>query len=255
MAKNTKVLIMLVWALFAANQAIAESVSTSSSTWDGLYIGIDAGASKGNAEPTVNAKEAGYFITTDPGQTDPEASHDMDATNFISSLFLGLNHQIGNIVIGLEADVSLDNYNEKYSSGDITYLTQPTATFSVSTKVESNWAFSVRPRFGYAFKKSLLYISGGPSIRKFDYDFTFSDTFGPEYAHINSSKWKIGWIAGVGYERKMRGNWSLRAEYFYSSYNKIIDTQSSLKTNSSDGFTHKLDFAEHSFRIGLSMQF
>lgn len=255
MAKNTKVLIMIIWMLFAANQVFAENESTSSSTWDGLYMGITVGASKGKANPTVHAKETTYFTLTDDDQIDPEASHNMDATNVAGSLFFGLNHQINNIVIGLEADVSLTDYNEKYSSGDITYITAPADTFSLSTKVKSNWAFSLRPRLGYAFKKSLLYISGGASMRKFEYDFTFSDTFLlGEYVHMNKNKWKIGWIAGVGYEYKIYDNWSLRAEYFYSSYEDIIDTESDLR-NYSDGFTHKLDFTEHNFRIGLSIQF
>lgn len=223
-----------------------------------MYIGITAGASRGKADPTVNAKETGYFLMTDPIQTDPVASHDMDATNLTGRLFLGLNRQIDNMVYGLEADVSLADYNEKYSSGNITYLTLPTNSFSVTTKVKSNGAFSIRPRFGYVFEKSLCYISAGLAIRKFEYDFTFSDSpTWNEYTNVSESKWKIGWTAGLGYERKIRDNWSLRAEYFYSSYENIIDTQSTLRGDfpTTDGFTHKLDFTEHSFRIGLSMQF
>lgn len=255
--KNTIPIIFFI-TLSVSNLAIAENNQISSSAWEGQYIGFSVGPSKGKADPTVQAKVNGYFDTTDPDQTDPKASQNIEATNLSASLFWGINRRTGNILYGLEADVSLTDYNEKYKSGDIYYLTAPGASFNVVTNIESSWAVSPRARLGYIHEKSLFYISAGPSIRHFKYDFTFTDTIpiAPQLIKVNESKWKLGWTAGLGYELKSQSIWSLKVEYLYSFYKDIIDTQSTtIGGFPNDGFTHKLDFTQSSLRIGVYRKF
>ena len=242
-------------ALFTVNSVAAENDQRSLSAWEGHYIGFTTGVSSANADPTVNAKAKGYFITTDPGQTDPQASRDLEATNVTGSLFWGLNRQIGNKVYGLEVDLSLTDYNEQYTSGNISYLTAPASTFSVVTNVKSDWAVGLRARLGYIREKSLFYVSAGPSIRQFKYDFTFTDTFHPQLINVNESKWNLGWTVGLGYEMKLPSTWSLKTELLHSSYKDIVDAQSTTIGYPNDGFTHKLDFTEQSLRIGLYRKF
>jgi len=233
----------------------AYAAGASSPAWGGYYAGFTAGASHGTASPTVGTRNTGYFITTDPLQINPQASTGLSKTNLSGNLFYGFNRQTGNTVYGLEADISLDNFNEQYSSGNITYLTAPPSTFSVTTKVKSDWSISLRPRIGYASENSLLYVSAGPSIRRFKYDFLFTDSFTPEYVHVNQSKWTLGWIAGLGYDYKMPNDWSLRTEYLYSSCRNIVNTQSNLRATPTDGFTHNLNFQAYSLRVGLVKMF
>lgn len=253
---NTRILMAFLFAFFAVNQASAENKTTSQLKWDGQYLGFSVGASKGKADPTVNVKKTTFFTTTDPEQVDPQASHDMDATNFSGNLFWGLNRQTDNIVYGFEVDVSLASYDEEYNSGRITFLSLTSDSFTLKTRVRSDWALSIRPRLGYAIKNSLFYVSAGPAMRQFKYDFTYSDS--PTYnqsANVSESKWKLGLVAGFGYELKMQGAWSFRAEYLYSSYKNIINTQSSLPDYPADGFNHKLDFMDQSLRLGLIKKF
>lgn len=255
--KNTIPIIFFI-TFFVSNPAIAENNQISSSAWEGQYIGFTVGPAKGKADPTVHAKVNGYFDTTDPDQTDPEASQNIEATNLSASLFWGINRRTGNILYGLEADVSLTDYNEKYKSGDIYYLTAPGSSFNVVTNIESSWAVSLRARLGYIHEKSLFYISAGPSIKRFKYDFTFTDTIpaAPQLINVNDSKWELGWTAGLGYEFKMQRIWFLKVEYLYSSYKDTINTQSTtIGGFPKDGFTHKLDFTESIFRIGVYRKF
>lgn len=242
-------------ALFATNSANAEGEEISRSTWGGQYIGFAVGVAHGKADPTVRAKANGYFITTDPGQVDPQGSRNIDETNLVGSLLWGLNRQTGLTVYGVEADVSLTNFDAQYSSGNIAYISLPTSTFSITTKVRSNWMASIRPRLGYAREDALMYVTAGPSLARFKYDFSFTDTNIPESASVHSSKVKLGWTAGLGYERKLQGDWSWKAEYLYSRFDNIIDESSALRTVPADGFTHKLDHEIHSLRIGLTKKF
>ena len=119
------------------------------------------------------------FITTDPGQTDPEGSRDLEEGNIFGSLFWGMNSQLDNIVFGIEADLTVDSFDKKHDSGNITYITMPAATFAIQSRVSSEWMASIRPRLGYAFDKSLVCVSSGPALSLFDYRFKFTDTNAP----------------------------------------------------------------------------
>lgn len=243
-------------ALFATSQAYAGDES--STTWNGQYAGFAAGASYGTADPNVHTRGSNYFIGTDASQLDPPASHTLKKTNASGSLYWGINRQAGNTVYGLEADLSLDSFDKQYGSGNMAALTLPGTTFAVTNRVKSDWSISLRPRLGYASDRSLFYISAGPSLRRFTYDFTYSDTtvFNTRIS-LSNRKWKLGWTAGAGYEFKLQDGWSLRGEYLYSFYRNIINTQSTLVTTfpTTDGFSHKLNFQEQKFRIGISKSF
>lgn len=253
--KNTMIAISLV-VLCAANPAYAGSNTAPSVEWEGQYAGLTAGLSYGRFDPTVRTQGTNnYFQDEDHAQVGSEASHQFNDTEAAGSLFWGINRHAGRIVYGIEADASLANYKEQYDSPSIAFITAPAQSFTVSINLKSDWAFSVRPRVGYVKGKSFFYISAGPEMRRFKYDFTYSDkAVNNEFSSISKDKWALGWTAGLGYEHKMQHDWSFRVEYFYSQYTNIIDTKSGLR-NWADGFTHELDFEANIFRIGLSKTF
>jgi outer membrane immunogenic protein len=228
--------------------------SNSSSFWDGQYVGFTIGSSYSNGDPTVQVIKNGYFVTTDPSQVNPAASHDLKSTNVNGSFFWGSNRRSKNILYGVEAAVSLADFNEEYKSGDITYLSNGDS-FAANTNIKSNVSVGIRARLGYINKKSLFYTTLGPSIRKFKYDFNFTDTTQPQLINVNESKWKLGWAGSIGYERQMEDNWSVRAEFEYTAYKNIVDSRSTTVGNPNDGLTHSLDFIEKNFKIGLSKRF
>ena len=252
---SNKIFLAGVTALLLSGSVVAETVDSSSSTWIGQYIGFTGGYSRGAADPTANAKANGYFITTDPGQLDPVASHDIKAGNVSGTVFWGVNRQLDNILYGVEIDLYLTDYNERYRSGNITYLTQPAHTFEINSRVKSNIALSLRPRLGYITGDSLFYLSLGPVLRHFEYNFKFTDTFASEYADKSDEQWSLGWAAGLGFEQQLKGAWSLKVEYLHSSYDDIVDIESSLRTVPADGFKHSLEFKEQSFRVGFYRRF
>lgn len=239
----------------APSPSNAESEAGSSPTWTGPYVGVAVGVSQGRADPTSRTKGNGYFITTDPGQVDPQGSRNILENNLNGSLLLGYNHQAGHAVFGIEADLLLTDYNKTTRSGDINYFTVPAETFSVTTEVRSNWQVSLRPRIGYAREKSLFYVSAGPALTGFKYNFTFTDTNGPEFSSIRENKVKLGWTFGLGYEHKFLDGWSLKAEYLYSDFRSIIDESSSLRTVPADGFDNEVDYTTNNFRIALIKRF
>ncbi|MBL4615647.1 MAG: porin family protein [Magnetovibrio sp.] len=241
--------------LLVTAPVFAQSTLTPSVDWSGHYIGLALGVTKAVADPTSRVKSNGYFVTTDPGQVDPQGSQNLKATIFNASLIGGLNRQFGNTVFGLETDIMLANFDEQYSSGNITYITVPGSTFSATTKVESKWIVSLRPRVGYARNSSLFYVSAGPALTRFKYDFTFTDTNGPESSNIRSHKTKLGWAASMGFEHKLQKGWALKAEYLFTNFSNIVKKSSALVTVPADGFNNKVDYRTNNIRLGLVKSF
>ncbi len=97
--------------LFASSQAYADDPSTA--TWDKQYAGFAAGTSCGIADPKVCTRASIFIFGTDASLLDPQASHNLKETNATGSLFWGLNGHAGNMVYGLEADLSLDNFDKQ----------------------------------------------------------------------------------------------------------------------------------------------
>ena len=170
---------LLFISMVASIAAGEQNASESSNNWRGPYAGISIGYINGDTAPDVKVKEKGYFVNDDPGQLNPLASKGLDANDFLGALLLGYSFQRGPVVIGLEADFSLMDYKEQNSTGNINYITSPTNTFSITTKVETRWAANLRMRLGYVWKNSLFFITGGPSWTELDYSFLFTDTFTP----------------------------------------------------------------------------
>ncbi len=255
MSVKKAILVIGLILLLAAEINSAESDTSANSTWNGQYIGFTVGASKGMANPMVQAKGTGYFVTTDPGQVNPQGSQELDGSDFRGSLLWGINRQRENLVFGIEAEFSLTNFNETYNSGNIAYLTVPATTFSMNTEVTSRWAASIRPRLGYARNASLFYITAGPAFTEVKYNFFFSDTNGPESVSLSNSDVKLGWAAGFGYEYKLKKGWVLTTGYLYSKFKNIVDASSALQTVPADGFIHEVDYETHDIRVGLVYQF
>jgi outer membrane immunogenic protein len=104
----------------------------------------------------------------------------------------GYNWQMGNIVLGLEADAAWADIGA--SVGPISSKIRDTGT--------------VRGRVGYAFDQVLIYGTGG---------FAWADnrvTIGP----FSDSKVHTGWTAGAGVEVMFAPKWSVKAEYLYRSF-------------------------------------
>ena len=243
--------------LLAANVASAEDSSSQPADWNGFYAGLAVGLSEATADTQANTIGGlNYFTGTDPAQIDPEGRRDLDTITFTGGVLAGLNWQFGNIVAGIEADVTHSEFDEQYSSGNITYLTQPADTFNARTKVTSRWIVSVRPRVGYAHNNSLFFASAGPAATRLDYDYFFSDTFNPLDTRFAESKLKLGWAAGVGYEHNLADGWSVKAEYLHTRFTNALKERNDINTRfGADGFNHKVDYALNSVRIAMVKSF
>ena len=117
---------------------------------------------------------------------------DDDDTAFLAGVHVGYNWQKpSGFVLGVEGDVSF--------ADNIDYLA------------------SVRARLGYASGQTLVYATGGAAFLGPDDSFRVEDNF------FSDDDTETGWVAGVGFEYKIRQNVSFGLEGLYYNFDNGDD--------------------------------
>lgn len=180
--------------------------------WAGFYAGAHGGYGWGS----VDAKDVDLgSVRTNGG---------------IAGLHVGYNWQKGDIVAGLEGDLSagwVDGHRIFASGLDMTG--------------KADWTSSVRGRFGYSFSNVLVYATGGvafgkQSVSVFDGIASYSD-----------SRWQTGYVVGGGIEAKLTPTMSVRTEVLHYGFGD--------KDYSIGGVTVPVRGDETVVRGGLSLHF
>jgi outer membrane immunogenic protein len=188
-------------------------------TWTGFYLGVNAGygfdtgtTSNGpfavgpGTGATLSGPLAGYVGTVTPGGGN--GSRD----GFVGGGQIGYNYQIGNWVIGIEADAQYADLTSGRSG--TTFLTPGVVGFFGATNNEQgiDWFGTVRGRLGYAFDRALVYGTGG---------FAYGD--GPDSCNsvlaagrcVGNNDLRTGWAAGGGVEYAFTPNMTGKIEALY----------------------------------------
>ena len=147
-------------------------------TWGGLYLGVNGGFGFGRIGNTAFASPNGGVV----GGT------------------IGYNWQMGQIVVGGEADL------------DYGFLSASNNFGGVSTSYKTNWMTTERLRLGYAVDRALFYVTGGyagVSTRA-----SINDV--PNAFAATQNNWRSGGVIGGGIEYAFTNNISAKAEYLWA---------------------------------------
>lgn len=169
-------------------------------TWTGLYIGGHVGY--GWAKNDWSA----------PGSV---TSHDSDG--FLGGGQVGFNYQIGQWVLGLEADASWSDMKGS-SVCDI---------LSTTCHTDVKWLALVTGRLGWAaWDRALLYVKGGAAFAEQKYTVS-----APLLGFATAEDTRTGWTIGAGLEYAFAPNWSAKVEYNYVDFGRdhlagLVDVKS-----------------------------
>jgi outer membrane immunogenic protein len=158
-------------------------------TWTGFYVGANAGYAWGQVDSTNLGVIGGFGSFDDPD-------------GFIGGGQIGYNYQIGQWVVGLEAD---------FQGADLK-ATAVAGAFTASN--EMNWFGTVRGRVGYAFDRFLPYVTGG-----FAYGNVKNKVTGP-FGAFSDDNTQYGWTIGGGLEYAFTNNLTAKLEYLYVDLDK-----------------------------------
>ncbi|MBZ9662190.1 porin family protein [Mesorhizobium sp. ESP-6-4] len=195
--------------------------------WSGLYAGAHFGY--------VAGKSNLFIADAGPGGADVNAPLDPDG--FIGGIHIGFDQEMANrFVLGAEADIAYSNVD---GVGTFTGA-------GALLKTELKWSGSARLRAGYAFDRTLPYITAGVAAAK--YEMTVIATSGSIPIHDETH---LGWTVGAGVEHAFTDRWIARVEYRYSDFGKK-DVSVPLF---GPGTVANIDLKTHDLRVGLSYKF
>jgi len=247
-----------------------------SADWTGFYIGANAGYGW-NSNSKV--KDAQYYINGTYGSYANGWFNGQQSSrngSFTIGGQAGYNRQIGNAVIGLEADLNYMNTKSAYSAHDFTDLyVDPNYEYHLrevmSVKSSATWVGTLRPRLGFMLVDRLLvYGTGGLAFGQVKSSANYGwrengywwctpvcgqdgpfDRTGGFTGSKAQMRW--GWSLGAGAEYAITDRISIKGEYLYvdlgSKRQTIVNPQ-----DPNEFVTMKDATRLHIMRVGLNFK-
>lgn len=233
--------------------------------WTGLYVGAHAGYGWFNNDVEVSPL-TGFGALFAAGAL--PSSLDYSADGALLGGQIGYNHQIDELVLGVEADIAWSGIDGSESaSGAITTAVVGTTSTAVvaptvintplgiRSETEIDWLSTLRLRGGYTVTpEALLFITGGLAIADVERTDVIS-VDGVDAWGFNESDIRYGWTLGGGLEYALDSNWSVKAEYLYVDLGGEDYTLDPLVAATTTCCTSDDDLTGHIARIGVNYKF
>jgi outer membrane immunogenic protein len=169
--------------------------------WSGLYIGAHVGGAWSDIERHYPL--ADHYVNT-PGAV---ISHEADGA--VAGGHLGLQHQVGHVVIGGEVNLTHADLDAHSTANSSSVGNNPV---DLNTEIRS--IFTATARLGYAWDRWLVYAKGGYANAKFEVSSEDpSDTASSTHRHN-------GWVVGGGLEYALLRDVIIGVEYNYMNFDE-----------------------------------
>ena len=189
----------LTGAAFAADMPVKAPPAPAVYNWTGIYGGVHLGFGGG-------IKDWGgiNFLANGP----------------IAGVQVGANQQIGNFVLGVEADASWSGIKGRQFE-EVTVPFSPSLfQATINSRVENLQTLAVR--FGLAADRWLIYVKGGVARAHERHEqHQFNSIVGvplPQIVHLVGYENRTGSMIGIGTEYGFLGNWSAKVEYNFVDF-------------------------------------
>ncbi len=195
-------------------------------TWTGIYLGGQIGGAWGN--------NAIYYPAYDPiSGNNYNPSVTSTPSGVIGGAHVGFNYEIvepgSSFVIGIEGSVDGTSLKRTTTASVFDFGGAFGGT-SVTASENANIQGSIRGRFGVAWDRLLTYATGGVAFGGVNANYSvIGNTTGlaainggaPFYGSNSYSNSRVGWTAGGGLSYAITDNWSVFAEYRYTSFGTV----------------------------------
>jgi len=251
---------------FSINLLILFAVcaGASAQTWNGFYIGGNAGGVKGSADSFTSTvfSPTGYFALSSVPAIAAAGKQKLSPRGFTGGGQVGYNFQHNHLVFGFETDFGAMHVSDDFVS-TATYPCCAPTNFTVKQSINTDWLWTARPRFGVAAGPLLLYGTAGVAITNVNYQALFIDTFAAAHENAGVDEIRTGFAGGGGVEFKLgSGNhWSMKGEYLFADFGQVKTTSTNLTAFTppisfpTNVFTHQSDLQQHIFRTGFNYRF
>jgi outer membrane immunogenic protein len=203
----------------------AVAVAPAGFNWTGFYVGGHLGiASIGGRVDAFTPRNnfAGFDL------------QQLGGTALMGGMQIGYNHQINNLVLGLEADLSAVGFS-KQTTTSILEGNIPLFSRSLS------WTSTITPRLGVTFGRALLFAKGGLALGAFRVGHDQNGNL------LSASTTRLGWTVGAGLEYAVTQNLTAKVEYNYMNFGNFRSDMANI------WLTQKADV--HAVKIGVNYLF
>jgi outer membrane immunogenic protein len=214
------------WPAMAADLQVKSAVPalTPAFNWNGFYVGLNGGYSRGRSSNDFAITGVNDIITP------------QNMNGWLGGGQIGYNWQSGTWVFGIETDIQATG--QKGAFGFTTSAVCPTFATLCSTGAgtvaqQLPWFGTFRGRLGVTpLDRWLLYVTGGLAYGDLQTSATLAQatTFsgGPVISSGSTSnsngRSAYGWTIGVGAEWAIMGPWTARLEYIYMDLGTVSDS-------------------------------
>ena len=245
----------------AAPAPVAIAVSAPAFTWDGAYVGANAGFGLSGSK---------YKAKKDEPVSETLRTLFPSAKGVVACIYGGYNYQLGPVVLGAQADfnyakVKGDKKGDKTSS-----------EIKDDSSIEQKWVGAARARVGYAVGSFMPYVSGGVAYTYVTPSLTAEaasnnnkapkkqdDKGGHDHANVFADaasakkdeakgQFLLGYTVGAGLDYALAENLLLRAEYRFSDYKSF---KHSVKVGAANAEDKNFTFHTNDVRVGIAYKF
>ena len=191
-----------------SNTLMQFNAKNGSPQWSGYYAGLLLGSQFGRSSDK----------TGDPGYNADNEKWKYSESGVNTSLEFGFNYPWWNIFVGPEMEMGYLNMAGKG--------TQPSSPGGDTIgKSSSDFYTALRARIGTDIDGTLLFLTGGPIITKYNTQVVDNCNIAPcggAKIDANKNSYVWGYMVGMGVEDRFAKNWSGKVEYLYVN----LDSQS-----------------------------
>lgn len=189
-------------------------------SWQGFYLGGHLGAGFSDDLFSDRIKS----IYEDDEYTDYETDFNDDA-GFIGGGHIGYNFQRGNIVFGVEGDISYSDIENTLNYSVYDKELDNFLSENTEKKIELDYLASIRARLGYASDKFLVYGTLGVAFTEVKgstdrIEFEYPDTETQYLSNSSDEENLTGFVIGGGAATKLTDKISARAEALHYTFEK-----------------------------------
>jgi outer membrane immunogenic protein len=230
--------------------------------WHGFYAGIYGAADmrRATGDTSTVFSSTGYFNVTSVPGINGSGRQALNSTGFGGGITAGYNRRSGDWLVGAETDLGILRGTGSGTT-TTTYPCCSPSTFTITQSATSSWLFTARPRVGYFWHNTMVYLTGGLAAAHIKYAETFADTFANAAESGDLRKTVIGWTGGGGVEKGLNARWSAKAEFLYAQFARQSTTSTNLTAFAApiafpqNVFTHSIFDKERIFRLGINYHF
>ena len=209
-------------------------------SWTGCYVGVEGGGAWGQSQHVAatapNPATVGLPITLR-----------FNLAGALAGGTVGCNYQVGNVVLGVENDMSWTNKGA--SSPDM-----PPFSLGAISSTNEKWIDTLRGRVGWAWDRFLVYGTAGAAFTGVDVG-----VCSPTAICISDSRTRTGWSAGVGGEWAVwsvpAGTATLKIEYLHADFGAGLFVSPPIVVGRNTFDSRNVRLTDDIVRAGLNWKF